>query len=159
MESIEKLRETFEKCTHPVKDEMIEFDTVWIVKDCAMAMLDDIETEIDRDYIKLPVDADSETIHVGDICEMSEVQFKVRQLNTDGYCWWAVDETGEFYIAELCRHIKPRTLEDVLIEYRLKAYNLYADDELTGEQRVAEFVNLDAEYNSEIRELIGGDAS
>ena len=50
---------------------------------------------------------------------------------------------------------EPRTLEDVLIEYRLKAYNLYADQELTGEERVNEFKKLDAEYDSDIREMLG----
>ena len=51
----------------------------------------------------------------------------------------------------------PRTLEDTLIEYRLKAYNLYADQELTGDERVDEFKKLDAEYDSEIRDLMGGE--
>lgn len=147
MESIEKLREAFEKCTYPINHELIELDTVWIPRVIVMAMLDDIEAEIERDYMKLPVDSDGVPIHVGDICEMSEVQFKVRQLNTDGYCWWAVDEAGEFYIAELCRHVKPCTLEDVLNEFAYKVCDLNVSQDDVSR------------YAGKIRELLGGDAS
>ena len=112
---------------------------------------DEIEAEISDNYMRLPLDANNVTIHVGDICEMSGVQFKVRQLCTDGNCWWAVDGTGEFYIAELCHHVKPRTLEDVLVDMLEAAVgysNAHTDVSLVAVEK----------YADEIRELLGGDA-
>lgn len=99
---------------------------------------DEIEAEIERDYMRLPLDADGVPIHVGNTCEIDDYKFEVRQLTTDGSCWWAVDKFGEFYIAELCHHVKPRTLEDVLMD--------------AGVSRAA--IN---DVADEIRELLGGD--
>lgn len=102
-------------------------------------LVESLEAEIAANYLELPVDADGVPIHVGDICEMSEVQFKVRALNIDGYCWWAVDGTGEFYIAELCRNVKPRTVDDVMSEYA----------ELSASQDVKKY----HEVSDELREI------
>ena len=119
------------------------------------SIADEIEAEIKRDYMRLPRDADDEPIHVGNTCEMDGYKFMVRQLTTDGSCWWAVDKFGEFYIAELCRHVKPRTLEDVLASYRFDAQNIYEDPRLDGNQRVDELEALDGKVAAEIRELMG----
>lgn len=118
--------------------------------------LSEIEAEIADGYKRLPLDANNVTIHVGDICEMSGVQFKVRQLCTDGNCWWAVDGTGEFYIADLCRHVKPRTLEDVLEDYVVEYQTRHARSEFGAEHfdhvDVHEMIKRCAD---EIRELLG----
>ncbi len=125
----------------------------------ASLLCDEIEAEIERDYMRLPVDADGVPIHVGDVMVDSKTSRTVVAVAPKSFMM-AGYENGSFYrpgLAKNHHHVKPRTLEDVLIEYRLKAYNLYADQELTGDERVDEFKNLDAEYDSEIRELLGGD--
>lgn len=131
---------------------------------------DEIEAEIAANYLELPKDADGVPIRVGDRLYVDEREFVANGITFYHNTWRVVTDFAAFddgYLprvdhqmrwAKDCRHVKPRTLEDVLIEYRLEAYNLYADQELTGEERVNEFKKLDAEYNSEIRELFGGDA-
>ena len=132
--------------------------------------LDKAESEIAERYMLQPVDADGVPIRVGDKLYVDECEFVANGITFYHNTWRVVTDFAAFddgYLprvdhqmrwAKDCRHVKPRTLEDVLIEYRLEAYNLYADQELTGEERVNEFKKLDAEYNSEIRELFGGDA-
>lgn len=151
MESIEKLREAFEKCTYPIKDEMIELDTVWIPRVIAMAMLDDIEAEIERDYMKMPVDADGVPIHIGDICTKLDERFEVRQLRTDGDAWWTIDRLGESYMANFCHHAKQRTLEDVLRDF-IAAYDEWDDNAV--DDRMERRDELFAKYADEIRELL-----
>ena len=132
--------------------------------------LDKAESEIAERYMLQPVDADGVPIRVGDRLYVGERELVANGITFYHNTWRVVTDFAAFddgYLprvdhqmrwAKDCRHVKPRTLEDVLIEYRLEAYNLYADQELTGEERVNEFKKLDAEYNSEIRELFGGDA-
>ena len=141
MKSIDELRELLDR-------EIGEADPYFK----GVAICNEIEAEIADGYTRLPVDADGVPIHVGDICEMGGVQFKVRQLCTDGNCWWAVDGTGEFYIAELCHHVKPRTLEDVLREYG-KAYHAHMADNYMNYDGTDEQVV--EKYADRIRELLG----
>lgn len=112
---------------------------------------DAIEAEIAANYLELPKDADGVPIHACDICEMSGEQFEVRQLTTDGDCWWAVDRLGEFYIAELCHHVKQRTLEDVLRDVWTEALDYAKSDIWRNPDEVF------AERADEIRELAKSD--
>lgn len=115
------------------------------------AIADEIEAEISDRYMLLPMDTDGVPIRVGDICKMNDERFEVRQLRTDGDYWWAVDRLGEFYMAKFCRHVKSRTLEDIVqdaIQYGF-SYGKAGMD--VSEQR--------DKYADEIRELLGGDAS
>ena len=119
-----------EKLRNAITTYAAECDERWLLASC-----DDVEAEITERYMLLPVDADGVPIHVGDICEMNGERFEVRQLTTDGDYWWAVDRLGEFYIAELCRHVKSRTLEDVLIDAMQFGFSSHAGDDVSEKAR------------------------
>ena len=140
MESIDKLRERCDFLDGNLCDE------------CSKKLhliADEIEAEIAANYLELPIGLDHEPIHVGDICEMNGERFEVRQLKTDGDCWWAVARIGECYLTWYCRHVKPRTLEDIVADAIQYGHNGITGDRIEG--KVAEFC-------TEIRELLGGDA-
>lgn len=142
MESIEKLR---------------GWETSVLVEEGGVTTIgkicDEIEAEIERDYMKLPVDADGVPIHVGDVmtlkhgktCEVvavSETQFTGKKFGSD-YC---------VCHASLHRHVKPRTLEDVLCDVWNEALD-YANSDIWRDPS-----EVFAERADEIRELLGGDA-
>lgn len=110
------------------------------------AAADEIEAEIAERYIELPVDAVGVPIRIGD--SVTSPFFKgsreVRSLTKEqGNPYWhlGVDE-GEV-IAHMCRHAKPRTVEDVLRELR---------DESRQDQRDFDL----SAYAAELREMMGG---
>lgn len=113
--------------------------------DDLFGLIEEIEAEIGRDYIKLPVDADGVPIHVGD-----RVDWHGDAITID---WIEYDSTGECYVGKgaedgkipdalapnECRHVKQRTIEDVLRDFR------HGDLTIEGAA-------------DELRELLGGDA-
>ena len=146
MESIEKLRETVEVYA-------AQCDVGWMLDG-----ISEIEAEIGRDYMKLPVDADGAPIHVGDVMCSAGIREKGHKVIAsaifeDGFVEYG-SENG--FIGPLHQedwvHAKPRTLEDVLKAFFHDA--LDADTFCT--------VRLDdvlAKYADEIHALLGGDAS
>ena len=98
-------------------------------------------------YMPLPTDADGVPIRVGDEIEQRGHTGNVWLLGaneimcTDRVCY----PIGE------CRHVKPRTLEDVLEEY----YDKRGWDE--ADNCALDADELTAKYAEEIRELLGGD--
>lgn len=125
----------------------------------AMQLIAAVYCEVDKRFMALPLDADGVPIHVGDVVAAQDEQpFKVRAFQLDVFGWFAIERLGSQWNVNQLHHVKLRTLEDIVIEYRLKAYNLYADSEMSGEERVEEFKTLDAEIAAEIRELLGVDA-
>ena len=90
----------------------------------------EIEREVAMKYMELPVDADGVPIRVGDVMETSEYGKRFTctgySYQTEGYAKprWSIayhyndyDGTTEFVSAHSCRHVKPRTIEDVLDSY------------------------------------------
>lgn len=104
-------------------------------------MLDEIEAEIEADYIKLPVDADGVPLEIGDELKCQDKSVLLNSLIWDGKTWHASETivSSGWYPSRLCEHVKPRTLEDVLNDYK--------HGDMTQEGAIAE-----------IRELMGGDA-
>ena len=113
LESIEKLRE----------------QPTWSLG-IAQHFADEIQAEIDSRYMELPLDADGVPIRVGDYLHSDETRcdFPCRGYNMwlDGANekWWTVEccydkhsGTSEYVSAKSCRHVKPRTVEDVLEEF------------------------------------------
>jgi hypothetical protein len=141
MKSIDKLRE-------------------WSCRTDLHEIADEIEAEIAEHYMELPVDADGVPIHVGDEMVDSKTSRTVvavapESFMMDGY------ETGSFYrpgLAKNYRHVKPRTLEDVLEDYVVEYQTRHARSESGAEHfdhvDVHEMVKRCAD---EIRELMGGD--
>lgn len=136
LESIEKLRDW---ATRPDgsfwRPEIREFS-------------DAIEREISERYMPLPLDADGVPIHVGDSVEYpSGVCDDVRFITIYNNAFW-INE-GE-WLASKCRHVKTRTVEDVLREFAESGTP-------TGEGGVLFETALIEKYADELRDLFGGD--
>lgn len=101
------------------------------------AIADEIEAEIEERYMELPVDADGVPVCVGDELDYTDPFGNVFRctvqplLAHDSKCY---------------RHVKPRTLEDVLFDF---------GEEFEGE--MDEIAPVIAKYAEEIRELLGVD--
>lgn len=127
-----------------------------------LAMCDKVEREVSERFCELPVDADGVPIHYGDslsycgehggtvTCKVSNMEYRERSYGKAG---WLVNAEGWVFPSET-RHVKPRTLEDVLASYRFDAQNIYENPMLNGNQRVDELEALDSKVADEIRELM-----
>lgn len=108
---------------------------------------DEQQQWIDSHYLLLPVDADGVPIRVGDKIEhrghTGDVWlFGANEIMcTDRVCY----PIGE------CHIVKPRTLEDVLLEFGNRVCN-------SGHQWGLDAADVVPQFADEIRELIGGDA-
>lgn len=127
MESIEKLRESshlddskwtletsevvYVTGNRPSDPNAVNWGEQW------RKIADEIEAEIESRYMELPVDADGVPIHVGD---------KLTNINKPSDEYIVAGVNGEklfvygghaFICASQCRHVKPRTIEDVLEEF------------------------------------------
>ena len=110
MESIEKLRKYVQKWKIYCYPPDIE------------AIADEIDREISERYMLLPVDADGVPIHVGDKLQYGDYSSGiVKALNERMVIAMHVDDDnlnyakyGLLWDAEGCRHVKSRTIEDVL---------------------------------------------
>lgn len=155
LESIEKLRNLRDEAASKMVD-----NPRWV---CARAeeIADEIEREIAEKYMELPVDADGVPIHLGDMVE-GELLFDNATVKgtVTTYHIHDDDEPGTVYvrvkptedtwtIKELrftrCRHVKPRTVEDVLVEF----YGKFAKAKYGEDSEVL------SHYADEIRELLG----
>lgn len=109
MESIEKLREYISRWAPMTQTEMTKY-------------ADEIEREVSERYMPLPVDADGVPIRVGDLIEFGS---KGERLEVTHIGWTRHGDPTISYrrpngtldcscIGSECRHVKPRTIEDVL---------------------------------------------
>jgi hypothetical protein len=99
-------------------------------------MLRDIQAEVDSGYMKLPVDADGVPIRIGDMLECNangyDGKFEVFAIGAGVVIgnhdieFVTRHPTDWFHVARYCRHVKPRTIEDVLIDM-LEAAVGYSD--------------------------------
>ena len=165
IKALEELRESFDDCTTEAGIEPNTFDTVWITKSCAIAMLDEIQAEVDERFMELPLDADGVPIRVGDVLDPPSdcddyVTCQVVKLTYDLFEkeWYFEGEAvgsfmgfcGYFDTAGWTHH-KPRTLEDVLCDFANDVAMQGHQIGLTGRE-------LSEKYAAEIRELLGVDA-
>lgn len=96
---------------------------------------DAIEAEIEHDYMRLPVDADGVPIRVGD---------KLNYTDPFGNVFLCTVQPLLSHNPKCYRHVKPRTLEDVLFEF---------GEEFEGE--MDEITPIIAKYAEEIRVMFG----
>lgn len=125
-------------------------------------ILDEIEREIAERYMELLLDADGVPIRVGDTLEYAYEDIhlvrKVVAVSSDMFAWESVVSDSDFGIrgiAKFHRHIKPRTVEDVLEDF-LAAYDEW-DELASGMERMAKQHEVFAKYANELRELMGVD--
>ena len=90
-------------------------------RDCRehyFALIDAAEREVAERYVELPVDADGEVIHVGDVmCLLDEdIPNKVEYMHLCGDGWWVYARGIGVRSKELRHHHAP-TVEDVLREF------------------------------------------
>ena len=145
MESIEKLRESLKDCAREAGVEPNRFDTYWITARACDMLIDEIEAEIESRYMLLPVDADGVPIRVGDTIEYPNGRRDVVRFITVNDNMSTFNERG--WVASKCRHVKPRTIEDVLIDM-LEAAVGYSDAHTEVSLVAVE------KYADEIRELM-----
>lgn len=143
LESVEKLRELV-KSFHSLKP---RWDT--------LAAIDEVEREIERDYMKLPVDADGVPIHVGDVMKLKQCGERIGTVTAVGKrvearAWVLPDgkNVSISYIASGIKHVNPRTLEDVLRDVWKEALDYAKSDIWRNPDEVF------AERADEIRELM-----
>ena len=129
IKALEKLREQAER--EPLA-------LTYILNDLA----DEIQAEIDERFMELPCDADGVPIHVGDELEGG---FIVDYVSSH----WVLAVGRGAKHEDSCRHVKLRTLEDVLNDFGRKFAENYHYPNAEG---------LVDETADEIRELMGGDA-
>lgn len=115
--------------------------------------MDAIEREVSERFVELPVDEDGITIHVGDMVQGLGDSGPVQHLELWDDGWVVVFEfaPGQFtrYSGDAVRHVKPRTVEDVLGEAVGELFNA---DISTGSTEWDEVI---ARYAAEIREVLG----
>ena len=215
MKSIEELRKVLKSCTNEAGIEPNKFDTYWITADACDHLIDEIEAEIERDYMpkpkiekcfnainsgitdisealqniaecnaakcamrqeithadvetmigsiaaiadayymRLPVDADGVPIHLYDKLLKStgaaEPTYGEVVGISDDSVFFNAKQGWESNWSKLTRHVKPRTLEDVLED----CINEFSHRCTEGKYDTRPTV---AKYADEIRELLGGD--
>ena len=114
----------------------------WVCKR-AEEIADRIEAEIAERYMELPVGADDLPIRVGDELEGG---FTVDYVAPH----WVLAAGRGARHEDNCRHVKPRTLEDVLRDVWKEALDYAKSDMWRNPDKVF------AERADEIRELMGG---
>ena len=145
IKALDVLRELIEKSRHEY--EMGNVSYVVGFNDIA----DDIEAEVAERFVELPVDAEGVPVKIGDTLQLGDTRGEVVALT---YCpsngklsWeWQCD-TGDWYNTAFARHVRPRTVEDVLKELEGMRGN-----GATYEDVVARC----SELADELRGLIGG---
>ena len=164
LESIEKLRELAcdingsEIVDHMQLYPSCVFDGAWLDSwHCEFdRVLEALEREIAEKYMELPVGADGVPIHVGDILKSKYAPkpFEVESMELSS-TWTVWDkENGATRWPGECRHVKPRTVEDVLEEALYKAANLDRRDGYWPS--AADVTNIVEKYAGELRMV--GDA-
>lgn len=159
IESLERLRELVNESNGYVHADAIRFadeieaETAEMREFCervekAAKARDELEV-FGTAYMPLPLDAWGEPIRTDDLMactafEPNDFDGK-KQVLAVSYGLW-VDKDGFEHLASETRHVRPRTLEDVLFEF---------GEEFEGE--MDEIAPIIVKYAEEIRELMGVD--
>lgn len=164
MESIEKLRElaadinASEIVDHMKLYPSCVFDGAWLDAwhDEFNRVIDRLESEIAERYMLLPVDADGVPIHVGDeLCGYGRPKGGVQVAMVSESCVIVREDWndnpakhGLLWAADEVRHVKQRTVEDVLREFGDWYVHVKGGCDEPG---------VIADYAAELRDLMGVD--
>lgn len=142
MESIEKLRTSARN--------MAKGRNLANHEECNLLLIiaDEIEAEIESRYMPRPCDMDGVPVKIGD--ELSHDGFARNfivhsyELTDGAWSVWDV-ANGATHLCQACRHVNPRTIEDVLIDAMQFGFSSHAGDDVMDKAR---------EFADEIRELM-----
>jgi len=112
LESLDRLRDE-------IKHHLIGCEQTWY------ALADEIEREIERDFMRLPVDADGVPIHVGDeLCGYGHPGGGVQVAMVSESCVIVREDLnhnpakhGLLWVANETRHVKPDKLKERVMEW------------------------------------------
>lgn len=132
---------------------MRSFAPLGIGRDQFNEALDAIEREISERYTLLPVDANGESICVGDELHDSISNSCVSVIAVGNGCAFYCDDNANFrkVFTSNCRHVKQRTIEDVLIDFAAKIHEPQVG---SYELRAEEYA---PKYAEELRSILKGE--
>lgn len=136
----------------------------WLRMD-TQKIADNIEAEIVERFMELPVDADGVPIKPGDIMQFrNDAPVRVDSIGNSkcyvgDFGWFGGN--GGFYgkgTLKCCRHVKPRTIEDVMAEYEELAANQNVKDyfEVSKELRTIQSEQFRDEPELELYKEVNG---
>lgn len=83
-----------------------------------LSLIDAAERELAERYVELPVDADGEAIHIGDVLYGYGKSITVVSMRLEGFGWVLISEQGGgFHDCHAFTHYHAPTVEDVLREF------------------------------------------
>jgi len=129
-----------------------------------LAVLDNADENMHDGWVRLPVDADGETIHVGDVMEniiCPSVHREVTGVGVECFYGWD-DGNGRYsqFDVNCYRHHHATTVEDVLREMHAELDEvtaLYVGEAIDSDERDRDEARIFAEYAAKLR--LAGDAS
>ena len=127
--------------------------------DALIALADAIEREISEKYIELPKDADGVpwtkddstfVDDLGDVYMLNKIAWSpvIKQ-------WHLFDQDNRAFLAKKCKHVKPRTVEDVLAEYGEEIWN--ECNRLGGTWKDCGCDGITENFAEKLREMLGSD--
>jgi hypothetical protein len=146
-----------------------EHGQMWLkgYRECHAELLEGNETlasDLERcGWVKLPVDADGEPIHIGDVMEnivCPSVHREVTGVGVECFYGWD-DGNGRYsqFDVRCYRHHHEQTVEDVLREMRAELDEvtaLYVGEAIDSDERDRDEARIFAEYAAKLR--LAGDA-
>lgn len=125
--------------------------TQWSAEDAAKKVMEALE----RDYMRMPVDADGVPIRPGDVLDAPMYDGTTYRMTVECVVWngaeWAVEDSCGAYSADNVRHIKRDTVESVLGELLEEARCKFHED---GSCETGVTYERRAEYAERIRRAL-----
>lgn len=123
-----------------------------------LAMAEAEAKRTDDGWMRLPVDMNGETIFMGDVLE-SDVLGRIEVVGFvhGAVAFWSYDPQPARLAmcpCNLTRHVKSRTVEDVLAEFRFEASCIYDDPNIGGDDMADALYALDEKFAAEIFKLM-----
>ncbi|MBQ6454088.1 MAG: hypothetical protein IJJ14_07005 [Coriobacteriales bacterium] len=130
-------------------DDMVPSMDCVSLREHVNGILDGIEREV-ADMVPLPVDADGEPVHIGDVMEWCNGFFTVHELKLteDGWQTWDSEHGYTAHADECIRHHHAPTVEDVLQEFTDEVWNRCCEGATASDSGIDELV---AEYAAKLR--------
>lgn len=141
-------------------DKLREQLGISVTKTLIAQICDEIDHELESEYVKLPVDADGVTLHIGDdVTLYGPYDYKVRGISfyDDRVCVSYRSEHGcGSDLASRFHHYRKPTVGDLLYSYGQSCVRA-SNECATDADRETMLANLRKEYEAKVREVISDD--